>query len=354
MVAKERYSLKPNAVNNLYTVYLNEAPFADESGVAISGETLNEIFTKINNHTSLSSSAKALLCEDVEKQYKHLEKARENQAKKNEEAKVSEKAFLNQTLTTDLDNFVINDMSTNVSFYDNVGMKISNLVYPTDLLNTSTDNPAYNGCYTIFFISEHSDSTIVTKESASKYRYDGRNGFIAEDTKKYGASEKATKLVGSGLVTYAAYKASSTLLGPLLADETAANLGGAAIGIGVGGTILSAGIVGSNKTQFTQLKSCIALPTPALQQQNNIEWAEEGNAIVNNIVSALHKGSSYISDMDMSGAGFKLKENFISKRKGIVKFNEQSLEVKEQLIKENPLYGNVICRCETITEAEIP
>ena len=26
---------------------------------------------------------------------------------------------------------------------------------------------------------------------------------------------------------------------------------------------------------------------------------------------------------------------------------------QEALIRENPLYGNVICRCETITEAEI-
>ena len=53
------------------------------------------------------------------------------------------------------------------------------------------------------------------------------------------------------------------------------------------------------------------------------------------------------------GAELTLKENFISKRKGIIKFSEQSREVQDELIKENPLYGNVICRCETITEAEI-
>lgn len=53
------------------------------------------------------------------------------------------------------------------------------------------------------------------------------------------------------------------------------------------------------------------------------------------------------------GAPMTLKANFISKREGIMKFHEQSLEVQDQLIKENPLYGNIICRCETITEAEI-
>ena len=64
-------------------------------------------------------------------------------------------------------------------------------------------------------------------------------------------------------------------------------------------------------------------------------------------------GKYVVQQMLMAGAGFKLKENFISKRKGIIKFSEQPVEVQEQLIKENPLYGNVICRCETITEAEI-
>ncbi|MBQ3487970.1 MAG: NAD(P)/FAD-dependent oxidoreductase, partial [Clostridia bacterium] len=55
----------------------------------------------------------------------------------------------------------------------------------------------------------------------------------------------------------------------------------------------------------------------------------------------------------MHGAGWKLKENFIKERRGIVKFSEQTPEVQEQLIREDPLYGRVICRCETVTEAEI-
>jgi glycerol-3-phosphate dehydrogenase len=64
-------------------------------------------------------------------------------------------------------------------------------------------------------------------------------------------------------------------------------------------------------------------------------------------------GKYVVQQMLYHGAQWKLKDNFISKRKGIVKFSEQPLEVQEQLVKENPLYGNVICRCETITEAEI-
>ena len=48
-----------------------------------------------------------------------------------------------------------------------------------------------------------------------------------------------------------------------------------------------------------------------------------------------------------------LKENFISKRKGIVKFRELSNSERDILIKSNPEYGRIVCRCEVVTEAEI-
>jgi glycerol-3-phosphate dehydrogenase len=47
------------------------------------------------------------------------------------------------------------------------------------------------------------------------------------------------------------------------------------------------------------------------------------------------------------------KENFISTRKGVTRFESLSKEDKEKIIKENPAYGNIVCRCETITEGEI-
>ena len=34
-------------------------------------------------------------------------------------------------------------------------------------------------------------------------------------------------------------------------------------------------------------------------------------------------------------------------------FNALSNEEKNKLIKENPLYGHIICRCEKVTEGEI-
>ena len=47
------------------------------------------------------------------------------------------------------------------------------------------------------------------------------------------------------------------------------------------------------------------------------------------------------------------KDNFIATRKGILNPNKLSLEERNELIRKNPAYGNIICRCEMITEGEI-
>lgn len=52
------------------------------------------------------------------------------------------------------------------------------------------------------------------------------------------------------------------------------------------------------------------------------------------------------------GLMLKEKENYTLERKHII-FKELSDMEKAEVIKENPLYGRVICRCETITEGEI-
>jgi glycerol-3-phosphate dehydrogenase len=55
------------------------------------------------------------------------------------------------------------------------------------------------------------------------------------------------------------------------------------------------------------------------------------------------------------GIGMKADFNpsFIGIRQGIPRFHELSREAQEDLISRNALYGRVICRCETVTEAEI-
>lgn len=51
--------------------------------------------------------------------------------------------------------------------------------------------------------------------------------------------------------------------------------------------------------------------------------------------------------------GLEEKETFHATRKGFLNPNTLSKEEHAALIKENPAYGNVICRCEMITEGEI-
>jgi len=45
--------------------------------------------------------------------------------------------------------------------------------------------------------------------------------------------------------------------------------------------------------------------------------------------------------------------DFIVERKGIPAFNQLSSEEKVKLIKTNPRYANIICRCEAVSEGEI-
>ena len=48
-----------------------------------------------------------------------------------------------------------------------------------------------------------------------------------------------------------------------------------------------------------------------------------------------------------------LKENFIAERKRVLQISGMSAEEKAAMIRENPAFANVICRCETVTEGEI-
>ena len=61
----------------------------------------------------------------------------------------------------------------------------------------------------------------------------------------------------------------------------------------------------------------------------------------------------HIAELMKEKMNLKEKENFIETRKGILNPAELSLEERNQLVKENPAYGNMICRCEMITEGEI-
>jgi glycerol-3-phosphate dehydrogenase len=53
------------------------------------------------------------------------------------------------------------------------------------------------------------------------------------------------------------------------------------------------------------------------------------------------------------GMPVEFNSRFTAIRKGVPRFHELTREEQDKLIKKNPLYGRVICRCETVTEGEI-
>lgn len=63
-------------------------------------------------------------------------------------------------------------------------------------------------------------------------------------------------------------------------------------------------------------------------------------------------GEEAVKLLEEAGLSAPKKENPVTKRHK-VRFKELSAEEKAELVKKNPAYGRVICRCETITEGEI-
>lgn len=70
------------------------------------------------------------------------------------------------------------------------------------------------------------------------------------------------------------------------------------------------------------------------------------------LTSAPAIGVRCVELLEKAGLPLEEKKVFVQTRKRI-KFNELSIKEKTELIKKNPLYGRIICRCETITEGEI-
>lgn len=61
----------------------------------------------------------------------------------------------------------------------------------------------------------------------------------------------------------------------------------------------------------------------------------------------------YLADLISKKSGAELKTDYIAERKGIPHIAKMTPEQRTEMIKKNPLYGNIICRCESISEGEI-
>ena len=57
--------------------------------------------------------------------------------------------------------------------------------------------------------------------------------------------------------------------------------------------------------------------------------------------------------MQKNGRGLEQKRDFNPYRKGISRFSDADWHTREELIKKDPRFGRIICRCEMVTEGEI-
>lgn len=71
-------------------------------------------------------------------------------------------------------------------------------------------------------------------------------------------------------------------------------------------------------------------------------------------LSAAAAIGKYVEELlkDIDGA-FQLKKHYNPRRKAIIHFMELSDEEKKEILKKDPKYGRIICRCENISEGEI-
>lgn len=70
-------------------------------------------------------------------------------------------------------------------------------------------------------------------------------------------------------------------------------------------------------------------------------------------LSSIPAVTDYVVGLVKNSLTLEAKENFNPRRRPVVRFAELTYPERAEKIAENPQYGQVICRCEYVTEAEI-
>ena len=91
-----------------------------------------------------------------------------------------------------------------------------------------------------------------------------------------------------------------------------------------------------------------------IEEDANVKGFINASGICSPGLSAAPATAEYVAELlKRAGLDVKKNDNFIEERKGITAFHTADIATRLKLIKEDPLYGQIICRCETVTEAEI-
>ena len=60
-----------------------------------------------------------------------------------------------------------------------------------------------------------------------------------------------------------------------------------------------------------------------------------------------------VRDLVLKLHPYEMNPKFNPKRRKMIKLSRMSLEERNNLIKENPTFGRIVCRCEKVSEGEI-
>jgi glycerol-3-phosphate dehydrogenase len=106
-------------------------------------------------------------------------------------------------------------------------------------------------------------------------------------------------------------------------------------------------------TQFAGLRPARDPAEYSIRAFKSLHGYVEVNGISQGVSCSLATGV-YVTEL-LSDEGLCLirKDNFNPCRRVITRFAESTRKEQERLVRQNPKYGNIICRCETISEAEI-
>jgi glycerol-3-phosphate dehydrogenase len=100
-------------------------------------------------------------------------------------------------------------------------------------------------------------------------------------------------------------------------------------------------------------------PKTNIEKDFLIEFREENPNIINLLgmnspaLTCAYPIAKHVAYIIAEREGLSKNNNFNPQRKGILRFEEQDNETRQKLIEENPDYGEIICRCECVTKAEV-
>ena len=197
----------------------------------------------------------------------------------------------------------VDSLTNNTGAY---GGGIGSLVYPSDLI---TNTYGYNGCYTVFFISENQGTSAAGKleklKVGTKYNNTAEDGAIAGQMKNVGSEtyEKLSSIGVGALAGFTMFKAGAKGAEKVIKavkPQPSASGGVRGSVYAEGGGIFAGGFAGwfvgknanelsifRDNSQYVQLNVAIALPTPRIEDKHTLRWEEKEATIAGGALQLL-------------------------------------------------------------------